>query len=229
MDKIAFALIVMLLFASPASADPVERWHPYIAQAALRFGLPESWIIAVMRAESAGQVTRKGQPIRSRVGAIGLMQLMPATWQDMRAMLSLGSNPDDPHDNIMAGAAYLGLMFDRFGAPGCFAAYNSGPATYAAYLKARRRLPRETVAYVARITGAPVTQTATATPDAVRGIGSAVTAKSRTQSLTNPRSAGLFYVVGNGDTPNDKTSAITAHASGTGLFVVRISDPVQRR
>ena len=225
MGKIAFALIVLLLFASPVKADPIQQWRPYIAQAALRFDLTEDWIIAVMRAESAGQVTRNGRPIRSRVGAIGLMQLMPATWQDMRVMLNLGSNPDDPRDNIMAGTAYLRLMFDRFGAPGCFAAYNSGPATYAAYLKGRRRLPRETIAYVARITGRPTTQMAAIMVVKARRIADAATAKSNAQSVTNQRSAGLFYVVSN----SNKTNSITATASGTGLFVVRISDPVHRR
>ena len=51
-----------------------------------------------------------GRPIVSRAGAIGLMQLMPGTWRDMQKMLGLGDDPNDPHDNILAGAAYLRLM-----------------------------------------------------------------------------------------------------------------------
>ena len=43
---------------------------------------------------------------------MGLVQLMPATWMDMRARLSLGSNPDDPRDNILAGTFFLRLMYD---------------------------------------------------------------------------------------------------------------------
>lgn len=81
------------------------------------------------------------------------MQLMPATWVEMRSRLSLGSDPDDPHDNILAGTFFLRLMYDRFGYPGLFGAYNAGPGTYAAYLAYRRRLPEETVAYLGAVGG----------------------------------------------------------------------------
>ena len=63
-----------------------------------------------MRAESGGMTMRGGHPITSRAGALGLMQLMPGTWADMRGRLGLGSDPHDPHDNIIAGAAYLRLV-----------------------------------------------------------------------------------------------------------------------
>ena len=92
---------------------------------------------------------RGGKPIRSVKGAIGLMQLMPPTWAMMRAVLTLGSDPDDPHDNIVAGACYLRRMYDRFGYPGLFGAYNAGPGIYAAWLAGRRSLPAETVTYLA--------------------------------------------------------------------------------
>ena len=58
---------------------------------------------------------------------MGLMQLMPGTWSEMRLMLGLGGDPFEPHDNIMAGTAYLRMVYDRFGYPGLFAAYNAGP------------------------------------------------------------------------------------------------------
>lgn len=90
-----------------------------------------------------------GRPIVSRAGAIGLMQLMPGTWSDMQKMLGLGDDPSDPHDNILAGAAYLRLMYDRFGYPGLFAAYNAGPRRYSAALASARPLPPETRAYIA--------------------------------------------------------------------------------
>src|SRR3546814_8725016 len=76
------------------------------------------------------------------------MQLMPATWADMRARLGLGRNPDDPRDNILAATFFLRLMYDRFGYPGLFGAYNAGPGAYSAWLAGNRRLPRETVAYL---------------------------------------------------------------------------------
>ena len=134
--------------AQPAAADPLDHWAGPIAEAASRFGLPEKWIRKVMRIESGGAATDAGRPIISAAGAMGLMQLMPETWRDMQALLGLGSNPFDPHDNILAGSAYLKMMYDRFGYPGMFAAYNAGPARYAAILVSRRRLPAETRAYM---------------------------------------------------------------------------------
>lgn len=140
-----------VLIASPASADPVEQWRPFIAEGSLRFGIPEAWIVRVMRAESAGRASVAGRPIRSPKGAMGLMQLMPDTWSDMRRQLGLGGDPDDPRDNILAGSFYLRLMYDRFGYPGLFGAYNAGPARYAAWLSRRSPLPGETIAYMAAV------------------------------------------------------------------------------
>nr|WP_240334169.1 lytic transglycosylase domain-containing protein [Sphingobium estronivorans] len=142
----------MLLFAAaPAKADDIGRWRPMIEEASTRFGIPTSWIERVMRAESRGLTTLNGRPIRSRAGAMGLMQLMPATWKEMCARLALGNNPDDPRDNILAGTLYLRLMYDRFGYPGLFGAYNAGPGAYAAWLAGVRRLPGETVAYLGSV------------------------------------------------------------------------------
>lgn len=143
-----------LAHAAPAAADAVARWRPYIDAAAARFGLPAAWIEQVMRAESGGRIMAHGRPITSRAGAMGLMQLMPGTWDAMRAELGLGADPHDPHDNIMAGAAYLRQMHDRFGYPGLFAAYNVGPGRYADYLVRGRALPDETRAYLAAVDGA---------------------------------------------------------------------------
>lgn len=94
-----------------------------------------------------------GRPITSGAGAMGLMQLMPGTWAEMRAAYRLGFDPHDPRDNILAGTAYLRIMYDRFGYPGLFAAYNAGPARYARHLATGRRLPAETVAYVSAVAG----------------------------------------------------------------------------
>ena len=140
-----------LALASPAQAETVADWQPYINEASARVGVPVAWIERVMRAESAGRTTANGRPIRSSAGAMGLMQLMPTTWADMRSRLGLGRNPDDPRDNILAGTLYLRLMYDRFGYPGLFAAYNAGPKRYADYLAGRVRLPSETVSYLASV------------------------------------------------------------------------------
>lgn len=154
MDALSRSLaIILLCAATPARADAVDRWRPLIAEASARFGIPTRWIERVMRAESQGLTMLDGRPIRSRAGAIGLMQLMPATWAEMRARLGLGADPDDPRDNILAGTFYMRLMYDRFGYPGLFGAYNAGPGAYAAWLRGERPLVGETVAYLATVGG----------------------------------------------------------------------------
>lgn len=128
---------------------PSDPWSDQIAEAAERFAIPERLIRAVIQAESAGDVHAV-----SRKGAMGLMQIMPATWTELRARYDLGDDPFLPRDNIMAGAAYLREMLDRFGPDGFLAAYNAGPARYDDYLASARPLPAETVAYVSGL--APV-------------------------------------------------------------------------
>jgi soluble lytic murein transglycosylase-like protein len=142
-----------LLLASPAGATAVDRWSTHIEEASRRFGVPEGWIRRVMQAESGGRTMLAGKPITSRSGAMGLMQLMPGTWAEMRRAHGLGPDPHDPRDNILAGTAYLRAMHDRFGYPGLFAAYNAGPGRYARHVAAGAPLPAETVAYVADVAG----------------------------------------------------------------------------
>ncbi|MEO3434502.1 lytic transglycosylase domain-containing protein [Inquilinus sp. CAU 1745] len=137
--------------ATLAQSAPVERPVPadpyaaHIAEASHRFGIPEAWIRAIMRVESAGQVRAI-----SSAGAMGLMQVMPGTWAELRARYGLGSDPYDPRENILAGTAYLREMHDRYGAPGFLAAYNAGPRRYEQHLTGRP-LPAETRAYLATL------------------------------------------------------------------------------
>lgn len=149
------ALAALVVSIAPAQAAPTDPWASLIAEAANRFAIPGAWIRSVMQAESAGRTTLHGRPIISSAGAMGLMQMMPATYQDMRATYHFGADAYDPHDNILAGAAYLRAMYDRFGYPGLFAAYNAGPGRYDAYLKGLRSLPAETSAYIAKLAPAP--------------------------------------------------------------------------
>ena len=146
-------MVALMAIAAPANAGPPGRWAREVAEASRRFGLPEPWIRRVIAAESGGRTMMGGRPVVSSAGAMGLMQLMPGTWREMRARHGLGPNPHDPRDNILAGTAYLRAMYDRFGYPGLFAAYNAGPARYADHLATGRGLPLETRAYVARIAG----------------------------------------------------------------------------
>jgi len=131
--------------ASPARSLPGDPHAAFVTEASLRFGIPERWIVAVKRAESAGDVRAI-----SSAGALGLMQVMPDTWAGLRARYRLGHDPYDPRDNILAGAAYLREMFDRYGTiPAMLAAYNAGPGRYDEYVQTGRALPAETRAYVA--------------------------------------------------------------------------------
>lgn len=180
------ALICALLSFSQGSAiahaEPLPAQiavHPhgtFIAEAARRFGIPATWIVAVMRAESAND-PRAVSP----AGAMGLMQVMPGTWAALRAHHGLGDDPHDPRDNILAGTAYLREMWDRYGnVAAMLAAYNAGPGRYDDYLETGRALPAETRAYVAAL--APLL-----------GSGTASEAQMAAQTLPPDwRDAGLF-------------------------------------
>jgi hypothetical protein len=138
----AMALAQPLPVVQPPSRD---LYGDHIAEAAQRFELPAAWIRLVMRVESDGDPRAL-----SPKGAIGLMQIMPQTWAELRVRYRLGDDPYDPHDNIVAGAAYIRELFDRYGSPEWIAAYNSGPGRYEEALKGRP-LPPETRAYVAAL------------------------------------------------------------------------------
>jgi hypothetical protein len=132
--------------AQPAVASKSDPFERFVAEAALRFGIPASWIKAIMRAES-----RRALHAVSPKGAMGLMQIMPRTWAGLRSRYRLGADPFDPHDNILAGAAYLRELYDRYGAAGFLAAYNAGPGRYEDHLASGRPLPAETQAYIAAL------------------------------------------------------------------------------
>lgn len=202
--------------AASASAVParVARWRPLVREASARFGVPIAWIERVMQAESAGLTSMAGRPITSHAGAIGLMQLMPATWAELRAAHGLGDDPYDPRDNILAGTAYLRRMYDQFGYPGLFAAYNAGPARYAAFLAGRQRLPAETRAYLAAVTGDGA-RAAAALPAAPE-----VAAAASTTLFVIRRPAPLRANQAPAATGSLPTN-VAAPASPSGLFVIR--------
>ncbi|GGF11660.1 transglycosylase [Aliidongia dinghuensis] len=149
---------VLPLWSGPASAQampPLEvaaapavapGLSPIVEEAARRFGIPAAWIRAVMLAESFGDVRAT-----SPKGAMGLMQIMPETWALLRRRYGLGANPYDAHDNIIAGAAYLRELHDRYGIPGFLAAYNAGPARWEDHVATGRPLSAETRAYLIRL------------------------------------------------------------------------------
>jgi soluble lytic murein transglycosylase-like protein len=128
-------------------SESIDRFARFITEASERFTVPARWIRTIIQIESAGD-----EHAISPRGAIGLMQLMPATWVELSARYELGLDPFDPRDNILAGTGYLGEMHDRFGSAGFLAAYHAGPARYAQHLATGQPLPPATIAYVTAIT-----------------------------------------------------------------------------
>ena len=130
----------------------LDRWNPLIESASKRFGVPQAWVRTVMRLESGGRTMSSAtMPITSRAGAMGLMQVMPGTYQEMRAQYRLGANAYDPHDNVFAGVAYLRWLNARYGFPAMFAVYNDGPGHFEDRIAHGESLPAETQTYVSRI------------------------------------------------------------------------------
>jgi soluble lytic murein transglycosylase-like protein len=129
--------------ATPAPAPPAAPAAPaQLADAAAdKYGLPRSLVRSVMHAESASQ-----QNAVSPKGAIGLMQLMPATARE------LGVDPKDAAQNVDGGTRYLRdlLMLYDGRLWHALAAYNAGPG---AVNKSKDGIPpyRETIRYVNRI------------------------------------------------------------------------------
>lgn len=227
------AVAALLLAAAPtALAEPSGRTPAdqrtavrataldgFIAEAADRFGIPERWIRAVMRAESAGDPRAV-----SRAGAMGLMQIMPVTWAELRARYGLGADVFDPRDNILAGAACLREMYDRFGSPGFLAAYNAGPARYAEHLATGRPLPRETRAYLAMLE--PLIGGSSAVP--MQAAAPVLTADWRAAPLfvarVDPRSGGNAGAEGAAAEPTPRrvrtADAQSSNTTKNGLFVL---------
>jgi len=126
--------------ALPAASAPAPSPEELADAAADRYGVPRLLVRSVMAAESGFQ-----PDALSPKGAIGLMQLMPGTAQD------LGVDPRDPAQNVDAGVRYLRALLDRYdwGRWRTLAAYNAGPGAVDKY----HWVPpyRETIDYVIRI------------------------------------------------------------------------------
>jgi soluble lytic murein transglycosylase-like protein len=134
----------------PVAVSRNRLYDDLINQHAQNNGLRADLVRAVVQVESAFNVYA-----RSAKGALGLMQLMPATIQQYGVR-----NPFNPDDNLRAGAAYLKQLLDRFenNEQLALAAYNAGPS---AVDRHGQTVPpyRETQNYVSRInqiTGHPI-------------------------------------------------------------------------
>lgn len=138
--------------AEPLRSTP-SACARHAAEAAARAALPEDIILRVMHIESRGRANAI-----SPKGAMGCMQIMPATWRYLTARHRLGSDPWNARFNMIGGALYLAELARQFGFPGAYAAYNAGAARYARYVTGVVPLPAETRAYMASLSGAAPTR-----------------------------------------------------------------------
>ena len=121
---ITFCVLMMPL----AQACDGAQWDGPIAQASDRLHVDRALIHAVMQVESAACERIDGKLTTSPAGAMGLMQIMPATWDRYRERLDLGTDPYNPPDNILAGTAYLHDLIEQLGLFEGLAAYFAGPS-----------------------------------------------------------------------------------------------------
>lgn len=158
-----------------ASSAQIQQW---IVAAAAQDGVDPSLALAVARQESGFN-----QAAISSAGAIGVMQLMPAT------AAQLGVDPHDPQQNILGGVRYLAMLLSEFGDPvAAVAAYDWGPGAVASAIAAYgptwlAQAPAETQSYVQRILGVSASSyVATATGPAPAPAPVAIDASAATDS-----------------------------------------------
>ncbi|MET4236036.1 hypothetical protein ABIA85_009351 [Bradyrhizobium sp. LA6.10] len=205
---------------------PGRAYAAFVTEASHRFAIPERWIRAVMQAESGGDAHAM-----SPRGALGLMQIMPATWVELSVRYDLGIDPFDPHDNIMAGTAYLREMLDRFGSAGFLAAYNAGPRRYGEHLATGRALPDETQIYIATLAPLIGIEQRNSGGSSARRLAAwqqapLVVVRSKSLSADTNSASGVRTMNSSKGAPRAGATALVPRA--TGLFVRR-SDEVQSR
>lgn len=121
---------------------PYSSIQAYIREAAKRYNVDPLLVMAVIKVES-----NFDHWAISKKGAMGLMQLMPETANDMQVV-----DPFNPKDNIMGGTCYLGKLLSRFNGDLSLglAAYNAGPTRVAMAQNTVPSLP-ETVEYIKKV------------------------------------------------------------------------------
>lgn len=129
--------------AATVTVTAVAKPADLVREAARRYGLPATFLGSVAQAESGFRADAV-----SPKGAVGIMQLMPATAR------ALGADPADPRQNVEAGTRYLSELLlkykdDPWQVRKALAAYNAGPGAVERY----KGVPpyRETVQYVERV------------------------------------------------------------------------------
>lgn len=116
--------------------------------------LDYSYVLAITMTESRFNIKA-----RSYCGAMGLMQLMPKTFESVSKKNGFPYRRDDaysPRANVQVGVAYLASLYARFGNLDHVAAgYNGGPGTAMKYIKKQAgqevNVPKETMSYVKKV------------------------------------------------------------------------------
>jgi soluble lytic murein transglycosylase-like protein len=148
-DEVAYPEPPQAAIEGPDSSENIDggprlvektAFDSIIEHASTQHGVDPRLVKAVIQVESGFQ-----SRARSPKGAMGLMQLMPATARQYRA----GRNPYDPAKNVQAGTKYLRTLLNKFDLPLALAAYNAGEAAVRRF----GSIPpyAETHAYVAKI------------------------------------------------------------------------------
>lgn len=115
------------------------KYSEYVDKYCAEYGVPRSLVYAVIRTES-----RFDPEAVSRVGAKGLMQLMPDTYSWLSRLMECDEEPEkitDPETNIKYGVYYLGHLYKRFGSASwetALAAYNAGHGRIGQWLQDSR-------------------------------------------------------------------------------------------
>ncbi|RJF71315.1 lytic transglycosylase domain-containing protein [Deinococcus cavernae] len=139
--KPLFIFAVLASGYASAGCVPQANWIEAIRAEEVRYGMPQNLLYNLIKKES-----QFCPGARSRVGAMGLAQMMPGTARLLKV------NPWNPVDSIRGAARYLNQQFTTFNSwPLALAAYNAGPGNVTKY----RGIPpfRETRGYVAAIMG----------------------------------------------------------------------------
>ncbi len=132
--------------------DRVARVMPYVERSAARHKVPPELVLGVIRVES-----NFWPKARSRVGARGLMQLMPGTARSLARRLEWEDyDITDPAFNVEAGTAFLAYLLRAFDGDVrlALAAYNTGPARVKRWQRKGKPLAAYSKRYVAKVLAA---------------------------------------------------------------------------
>ena len=132
--RIFVALVVLfafVLFIFPCWSHPILYWDE-VSAASTEFGVPAYFIYAVIKTESGFR-----RNAVSPKGAVGLMQILPSTYEEIKQELAIeGNDLTEPRDNIRAGTYYLAKLYRKFGNWDiALAAYNAGIGAVSKWLE----------------------------------------------------------------------------------------------